>query len=429
MPAQKPREIAVCLLQLWENGAGFLDDLLDETFREQPLPALDRKLLKELTYGTLRWRLTLDWLIDRHSMRTQKLAIRLILRLGLYQLFWLTRIPDHAVVHESVEMARQLGFGPQSGFVNAFLRRYIRERDPTRKLLDDLKGSQPSVAYSHPGWLCARWEQRWGGERLRQLLEWNNRPPPTFARLNRFKCGPEQLAAAWEKEGIRAAPWSGDWAAPGIVYQLVEHPPFAECPSFQNGFFYLQDPSTLLAVESLKLEPGHAVLDLCAAPGGKATYAAQLLGGQGRVVAREFDPARLALLEENCRRLGVEGLAPELISDAPVKEASFDRVLVDAPCSNSGVMRRRVDLRWRIREEEIARLQSLQGDLLRRGADELKPGGLLVYSTCSLEPEENGQVVRQFLAERPDYRLEMERELQPFQDEVDGAYVARLRKE
>jgi 16S rRNA (cytosine967-C5)-methyltransferase len=191
--------------------------------------------------------------------------------------------------------------------------------------------------------------------------------------------------------------------------------------------FYVQDPSTLLAVRELDPQRGESVLDLCAAPGGKLTYIAQLMGNQGRLLAHETAPERLKLIQQNCARLGVTCVQTVLPSTLnPQPSTLFDRILIDAPCSNTGVMRRRVDLRWRIRPGEIGRLRTTQGELLRQAASLLKQGGTLVYSTCSLEPEENGEVVNGFLGEHPGFRLELTRELLPFVEGVDGTYVARL---
>jgi 16S rRNA (cytosine967-C5)-methyltransferase len=192
--------------------------------------------------------------------------------------------------------------------------------------------------------------------------------------------------------------------------------------SFQDGWFYVQDPGTLLAGRQLDPQPGQAILDLCAAPGGKTTHLAQLLGNRGRIAARDNQPARIERLEENCRRLGATCVE---ISAAP---GQFDGILVDAPCSNTGVLRRRVDARWRLQPGEITRLSQAQSALLAQAALELKPGGVLVYSTCSLETEENEQVARKFLEEHPAFQLASERQLLPFVEEVDGAYVATLRR-
>jgi 16S rRNA (cytosine967-C5)-methyltransferase len=219
-----------------------------------------------------------------------------------------------------------------------------------------------------------------------------------------------------------------DWLDAQIVFRLESHPPLANLRSFKDGLFYVQDPSTLLAVHVLDPQPGESVLDLCAAPGGKTTYIAQRMQNRGRIIAQDIQPDRLELIRENCSRLGVTcveaSIAPSGIIANPAKK--FDRILVDAPCSNTGVMRRRVDLRWRIRPEEIERLRAGQLDLLRQAAPRLKPGGTLVYSTCSLEPEENAEVMKQFLAEHSQFKMVNERELLPVVDGVDGAYVAKM---
>ena len=210
------------------------------------------------------------------------------------------------------------------------------------------------------------------------------------------------------------------------MFQLDSHPPLAELRSFKDGWFYIQDPSTLLAVQLLDPQPGQSILDLCAAPGGKTTFIAQLMRNEGEIVACDISEERLKLVQENCRRLGATCVEPILFSALDSRPSTFDKILVDAPCSNTGVMRRRVDLRWRISPEEILRLQQTQLDLLKLAATKLKPGGTLIYSTCSLEPEENSEVVKEFLRGHKNLRLESERELLPFADNVDGAFVARL---
>jgi 16S rRNA (cytosine967-C5)-methyltransferase len=250
------------------------------------------------------------------------------------------------------------------------------------------------------------------------------------------------LLARWRDENVEYDFVRRDWLEENLVFELKSHPPLNSLASFRDGWFYIQDPGTLLAVCQLGAQPGETILDFCAAPGGKTTFVAQLMNNQGRIVAQDISEERLKWIQENCQRLGVtcvEGLerrfptrpvgvqasacAPDMLKH---ELQQFDRVLVDAPCSNTGVMRRRVDLRWRIRPEEIERLRAVQFDLLKRAAIQVKPGGVLVYSTCSLEPEENGEVVKQFLSDHGDFKLEAERELLPFADHVDGAYVARL---
>jgi 16S rRNA (cytosine967-C5)-methyltransferase len=426
---QKPREIAARLLQRRDHGGDFIENLLERALAEARLSPADRGLCQELVYGVVRWEATLDFLIARKTDgRPQKAALQNLLRLGLYQIFWLDRIPNHAAVHETVELAKRSGFGPQAGFINAVLRGYLREFDSTKNLLAELKQTQPHLGWSHPEWLVARWQTKWSAEKTAQLLEWNNTPPKTFARVNTLKTDAGKLLPQWRGEDVEYDFVRRDWLDENLVFELKSHPPLATLPSFQQGQFYVQDPGTLLAVRELNPQPVETILDLCAAPGGKATYIAQLLQNQGKVIAHDTAPERLKLIAENCARLGVTCVEIILNSEFEIRKSQFDKILVDAPCSNTGVMRRRVDLRWRIRPEEIERLRTAQLQLLRNAATLLKPGGILVYSTCSLEPEENCGVVEQFLREQNGVKLDRERELLPFADEVDGAFVARFVK-
>jgi 16S rRNA (cytosine967-C5)-methyltransferase len=424
---QKPREIAIKILQR-SQGDEYVEKLLEETLAKARLSAADRGLCQELTFGVIRWQSTLDWLIARKTAQApQKEMVRNLLRLGLYQLFILDRIPGHAAVYETVEMAKHLGLGSQTGFINAILRGYAREFDATKQLLAELRDSTPHLGYSHPEWLVARWEQRWGRDKVARLLQWNNTPPKVFARVNTLKADAGKLLEQWRSEGVEYDFLHRDWLEENLAFELKSHPPLKELPSFRDGLFYVQDPSTLLAINELDPQSGNAVLDMCAAPGGKLTYAAQRMRNEGRLLAHDTSAARIKLITENCARLGVkdvEMLSPEgMRAQTPRK---FDRILIDAPCSNTGVMRRRVDLRWRIRKEEIARLQATQMELLAQAVPLLKAGGTLVYSTCSLEPEENEAVLKSFLQRHPELTLSHSRELLPFVDEVDGAFVARL---
>jgi 16S rRNA (cytosine967-C5)-methyltransferase len=420
MSGQKPREIAVRILQGRERGEDFVETIAEKELAAANLEAQDRGLAIELAYGCVRRMRTLEFLIDRRTQgRQQKPVLRILLWQGLYQIFFLDRIPEHAAVHETVELAKKFGFGPQAGFINAILRGYIRERAETEKLLGGLESTNPAVAFSHPDWLWDRWSKRWGNEEARALLKINNTPPPVFARANTLRGTVDALTAAWQGEGVDFKARQFDWAP--LVFELLNHPSLATLPSFKKGLFYLQDPSTLLAAKELGARPGESILDLCAAPGGKTTYIAQLTSNQATIVAEDIQPARLSLVKENVERLGAK---VEIGPAAP--DRKFDCILIDAPCSNTGVLRRRVDLRWRIKETEVARLAATQFGLLEKAANRLKPGGAILYSTCSLEPEENGEVVQKFLTAHPEFRLDHERNLLPFRDEVDGAYIARL---
>ena len=415
-------------MQQRKTGGEFTENLLDDAFAGTRLSPVNRGLCHELVCGAVRWQATLDWLIARKTGgRGQKLALQNLLRLGLYQIFWLDRIPGHAAVNETVELAKHAGFNTQAGFVNAVLRGYLREADETKKLLADLKNSQPALGYSQPEWLVEKWRKNFGDEKVRQLLDWNNTPPKNFARVNTLKTDAGKLVERWREENVEYDFFTRDWIGENLTFELKSHPPLASLGSLRDGWFYIQDPGTLLAVRELDPQPGETILDLCAAPGGKTTFIAQQMNNQSRLVAHDTFPDRLKLIEENCQRLGVtcvETILPSTLNSQ--LSTGFDRILVDAPCSNTGVLRRRVDLRWRISPEEILRLQKTQLELLQQAASVLKPGGTLVYSTCSLEPEENSEVVKEFLAAHQNFKLASERQLLPFADHVDGAFVARL---
>jgi len=410
------------------NGE-FVEDLLETALAGARFSSADRGLCQEIVYGIVRRQATLDWLIARKTDgREQRFALQNLLRLGLYQIFCLDKIPPHAAVHETVELAKQSGLGQQAGFVNAILRGYLREFDETKKLLAGLKASDPAAGFSHPQWLVEKWQKCFGGEKTAQLLEWNNTPPKTFARVNILKIDAGKLIEKWREENVEYDFVRRDWLEENLVFELKSHPPLASLASFRDGWFYLQDPSTLLAACKLAARPGETILDLCAAPGGKTIFIAQQMNNAGKIVAGDISKERLKLVRANCQRLGVTCVETISNSQLAVRSSQFDRILVDAPCSNTGVLRRRVDLRWRISPEEISRLQKAQLELLRPAATKLKSGGVLIYSTCSLEPEENSEVVKEFLREHENFKLENERELLPFADNVDGAYVARLKK-
>lgn len=400
----------------------------------QSLAPADRRLTQELVFGVLRQRSLLDWLVARRTDgRPQRPELAEVLRLGLYQLFFLDRVPSHAAVHETVELARQAGFPHQSGFVNAVLRGCDRDRPVLRQEIERLRDTDPATAFSHPRWLVDRWRVRYGRDGLRRLLEWDNSAPSTFARVNTLRVPVATLLEKWKAEGVVAEPSAHDWVPEGLAWKLVSHPSLATLASFTEGGFYIQDPSTLLAVTALEAAPGMTVLDYCAAPGGKTTFIAQRMEDRGTVVAHDANDARLRLVTENCRRLGVGCVRTVVAPAAPAAPGSFDRVLVDAPCSNTGVLRRRLELRWRIRPEEIGRLASTQCEILGRAGPYVKPGGLLVYSTCSLESEENEAVIQAFASGAGGgsgrFSIVSQRQVGPVEAGVDGAFVAVLRRE
>ena len=431
MAGRKPRQIAIDILLRSQRQNIAIERLLGEALRDAKLSPSDAGLCRELTSGCVRWRRLLDWLIQcATDGREQKPAVQEILRLGLYQIFFLNRIPDHAIANESVRLAKANQSVGQAGFINAIVRRFLREKENRFREIAGLQEDRPALGQSHPDWLFENWEQRWGREKAIRLLEWNNQPAPTYARLNRLKTDPETLAKCWENENVEASVFNCDWAPSDTVYRLRNHPPIVSLQSFREGLFYIQDPSTLLAVDLLSPQPGQAILDLCAAPGGKTSLIAERMKNQGQLAAVDQNESRLVLLQENCDRLGITcaslAQAEKVVADQTQK---FDCVLVDVPCSNTGVMRRRLDLRWRINPDETRYLIDTQLQLLKQASEATQADGKCVYSTCSIEPEENELLIKRFLQENPEWQLEAERALHPTENHTDGAYAALLSRQ
>jgi 16S rRNA (cytosine967-C5)-methyltransferase len=408
------RELALDLLGRWTKSRRLADDLLEHALAESPLAGADRAFATELFYGCLRNKLALEFLLAQLAKTPPRPLVVDILKLGIYQLFFLNT-PAHAAVNETVALAKQRASVTETKFVNAILRKAA-----ATDLATALKKAEPWVRLSHPRWLWERWRQERGTPDTVALCDWNNRPPPMYMRLNTLKTSPPP-------SDIRTQPTNHP-----LCWRVEESTGLFQSESWLKGEFYIQDPSTLIAVDVLDPQPGESVLDMCAAPGGKTTYIAQKMQNHGRIIAADSSNSRLALVGENCRRLGVTIVATLACEgtrlDRCLRGEQFERVLLDAPCSNTGVMRRRPDLRWRIEEKEIARLSALQLKLLGKTAEFVKPGGVLVYSTCSLEREENEDVVDQFCQTHLQFSVETTRSTFPPRDSIDGAFVARLRK-
>lgn len=406
------RRLVLDLCLDWQASGRFAADLLDERVRRENLSTANAAFLHDIVLTLLRNLSLLDhWADQLTGARKLDAPARWALRSGLCQLL-LLGVPAHAAVNETVAAAGRAG-----ALVNAVLRRAEREREA---LLAQVEGLPLAVRYSHPEWLVRRWIKIMGKDKAQALCEWNQQPAPVFVRLNRL-----------HEEAVDKLP-----GLPGLV-SWGEDTDFFECTegtpreALRQGWCYAQDPATAVAPQMLAPQPGETVLDACAAPGGKTALLAALMGREGRLIACDVAPARLTRLRDNLTRLRahhVEILRHDLAGDAPPPFAGtlFDRILLDVPCSNSGVMRRRVDVRWRLREAEFATLATLQRRMVEAALPWLKPGGSLVYSTCSLDPEENQGVVKAVLAAHPEFELLESRLVFPPKDGMDGAYAARL---
>jgi len=402
------RIVAARVLERVEQGRAFADLALQAALHRSPLGARDRAFATELVYGTLRWRGRLDFLLGRlldRPLDALEPDVRTLLRLGAYQILFCDSVPAAAAVDQSVRSARALGVERASGFVNAVLRRLAqRPADLALPALDADPLAHLEHALGLPRWIAERWLAAFGPAEAAALAAASNAAPPLTARTNPLRTTRDALLAELRTRFPEARPCA--YAAGGIV---LGHggPPGAD-PAFVAGRFTLQDEASQLVVDLLEPQPGERVLDACAAPGTKATASAERVGPTGLVVALDKSERRLALVGRAARRLGLENMTA-LARDAslPLGDlpgAPFDRVLVDAPCSGLGALRRNPDARWRVAPEDPARLAATQAGLLAAAAGVLRPGGALVYSTCTLLSEENEAVVAAFLAREPGFR-------------------------
>jgi 16S rRNA (cytosine967-C5)-methyltransferase len=428
----------------------FVQELLDERLEATALEARDRGFATELVYGVQRRRLTLDTLLRPFITRPLHQVEPWIweaLRIGAYQLCLLTHIPVHAALNETVELAAEAGMPRGKGILNAVLRKLAElvasdtrtEPGPdalplaagtyrrlTRPLLPD-PAADPlgyvSAGFSLPPWLVQRWRQRFDFAELRRLGFWFAGPAPLWLRANPLRCTRDALLTKLQEAGIAAA--AGE--SPQAVL-LHEHYPIRDVPGFADGWFTVQDAASQRVGRALSPKPGARVLDLCAAPGGKTTHLAELMGNEGKIIACDLDEKRLRLASQTCRRLGVTIVEPTRIPEgADPPGGLFDAILVDAPCSNTGVLGRRPEARWRLKPSDIGHLVQLQTKLLIQAAERVRPEGAIVYSTCSIEPEENQQVVANVREAFPDLDLE-EESVQTPGAPADGGYWARLRR-
>jgi len=402
------RQIAFDLLRQNHDDRYPLDHWLDQAEpRLKGLSRPDRALVHALVYGTLRWQERLDFIIDQLADKPGKIdpRARIILRLALFQLQHMDRIPASAAVHSAVELAKKNRLQWATGFINGLLRRAIRHPAlawPDAATTPDLA---LSVTLSFPRWLTARWLERWSEDEVRRLCEAINTVPAITLRTNTLKTDRATLMGAIQAEAADILPTA--YAPEGITLSALATP-IPQWPSFQQGWFQVQDEAAQLVVHMLAPQPGETVWDACAGLGTKTAHIAQLMNNQGRLLASDRSDAKLIRLSDEMRRLGVTIATPHRL-DLIVGDASdlpiFDRILVDAPCSGLGVLQKNPDGKWRGSAQELERYQQRQIALLTRAALHLRPGGILVYAVCSFEPEENMAVVKAFLQNHPDFAI------------------------
>jgi 16S rRNA (cytosine967-C5)-methyltransferase len=437
-----PRGTAVKILNRIERSDSYLDKLLDAELRSEDMNELDKGLMNEIVTGVIRWKMKLDWVLTGffHGNFTKaETNIKNALRVALYQIQFLDRVPHSAAVNEAVEFIKRLRGQKAADLVNAILRNIIRNIDNIRYPdPEEDKIRNLAVVESHPVWMTKRWVERYGYEDTKRMMEANNSIPDLALRVNRLKVDFNYFLSLLEKHQLQYT------RSQYLDYFVrVQHMAgIGSSELFQQGYFSVQDESAGLPVLLLDPKPGERVIDLCSAPGGKTTFIGELMKNIGEIIAVDRYETRLHLVKNSCQRLGITIV--HLVADdgATIDIPPADKVLVDAPCSGLGVLSKKPDAKWQRDADDIPKLVTLQKSLMENAAILVKPGGVLVYSTCTIEPDENIGLVKEFLERHSEFSIEsgsnsIHKDLignlghvETFRHKhgMDGSFSVRLRK-
>lgn len=440
---EQTREAALHLLNEITKKNVRVDQTLNRFFHDHELATTEKAHITELVNGTVRWQGKIDWILKQFLSRKQKrlpVMIRQILAVAIYQIFENPDVPAALVVNESVSLAKKYGHTGTKNLTNGVLRNIVRQKNTIR--YPDLTQNPVqhiAVCYSHPEWLIERWLTFFSIETVIAFCQANNQRPDVFLRVNRLKTSVQALQNSLQVEGIDTVfmpPLDHDFV------KITGSAAFTTTAAFKAGHFQPQDLSAGLVVQLVDPQPNTSILDVCAAPGGKTTFLAERLNNTANIVAGDLNQKKLVKLQTNLDRLGITCVQLVRADGRALPFGQqFDQILLDVPCSGSGVLARRSDARWQRKPEDFATLTRWQQQLIRAAANHLQPGGTLIYSTCSIDPAENMQIVEAFLADHPNFELEPAAEklpsqfvkngyLQTFPHEhhMDGAFGARLRK-
>lgn len=408
------RSLAIKSLIKWEDGHIYAESLIQNAAQRYNLSQPNRNLLNSILINCIRHLNLLDYWISELKDGKLDAETRNTLRVGLCQLY-IIKLPSHAAVNETVNSAQK----HTKKLINALLRKSQREFET----LEEKTKFQPiHIRHSHPEWLTKKWCVQFGEENTEELLKWNQQSSKTTFRLNNLKNDSHQLLSDTSVEFQSLPDYPDFFVSEGL-------PPKAW---IDDGLIYIQDPATSHAVELLSPMPGETILDACAAPGGKSSQIAAHMQNSGTLYCTDSNEKRLPRLEQNLERLGISIANIQTwdwLDPAPEKyHATFDAILLDVPCSNTGVLARRIDARWRITPESIEELTKIQLQILKNAIPCLKPEGRIVYSTCSIDHSENSEVIQKFIAAHPQFKLEKETQILPFKEKTDGAYSALLKR-
>jgi 16S rRNA (cytosine967-C5)-methyltransferase len=437
---QGVRGLAIKILNRIDRTDAYLERLLDNEMKSAELKGQDKALLYEIVHGVVRWQGRLDWILNGFYKGTFSKAIpnlKNALRVALYQVMFLDRVPDYAAVNEVVEFVKRLQGQKPADLVNAVLRNIIRSKNAIRypEPEEDLTGYLAAY-YSHPSWLVKRYVQRFGREETEKLLFTNNEKPFLTLRINALKTKPDDFKQLLESVHLNYR--QGVYLPEFFKLQNLTN--ITAWEYYSKGFFNIQDESAGLACRLLDVQEGFRILDMCAAPGGKTAYIAALIHSRGEVVAIDRFESRLKLLQKNMERLEVDCVRTVALDALEYHSLPFDRILVDVPCSGTGTLSKKPDIKWRRDIFDIRDLNKIQLNLLSKAATLVKKDGVIVYSTCSIEPEENFEIVKEFLSKENNFKLESAKGI--FPDEIvdengciqtlpqkhkmDGAFSAKL---
>ncbi|MBU1099859.1 MAG: 16S rRNA (cytosine(967)-C(5))-methyltransferase RsmB [Bacteroidetes bacterium] len=434
------RGLAVKILNRVDRTDAYLDKLLEVEIRQSELISQDKALLFEIVHGVIRWLGRIDWILTGFykGQFTKSIPnLKNALRVALYQILFLDKVPEYAAVNEAVDFVKRLQGKKSADLTNAVLRNIIRSKNqiryPDRK--EDLIGYF-SAYYSHPSWLVKRWINRYGEKFTEEFLIANNNKPSLTLRVNSIKTSKDELKKLLNDVDLKftEAKYLPEFIRLNNLTNIVDW------EYFQKGYFSIQDESTGFPCKILDIGPEMKVLDLCAAPGGKTGFLAELMENKGELIAVDRYESRLKMLNKNLERLGVKNVKAVAVNAEDFNDGDFDRVLIDAPCSGLGTLTKKPDIKWKKDFADLKKLADVQYGLLVKGASLVKPGGVVVYSTCTIEPEENFEIVQKFLNNNPDYELSSAKGFVP--DDVldlngcvqsfphtnltDGAFSARI---
>lgn len=437
------RRLALKILKKIEMEEQFSHITIKEMLKSSEVTDIDRRFITNIVYGVLENKLLLNYYIRKLSnVRYGKInkEILNILRMGLYQIAFMSKVPDSAAVNESVKLAKK--FSPQySGYVNGILRSFIRSSGvielPNR---DKHLVTHLSILYSHPEWMVEKWIEEYGETFTESLLKSNNETPKLWLRVNTLKIQRNELINRLEAEGVKAIP--SEWIEEAIMVENLNEHSIETLIGFSEGWFQVQDVSSMCVAKASNVHEGAFVVDVCAAPGGKTTHMAQLMKNTGRIKARDLHPQKLKLIEESAHRLGMDNIETEVF-DATHFDMSLkylaDIVLVDAPCSGLGIIRRKPDIKYNKSIEDLESLAEIQFNILETASEYVKSNGTLIYSTCTINADENIKVVEKFLLHHGHFKLSEISDLPGVQsngtvmlfpnvDQTDGFFIAKMTK-